>query len=302
MGQIRAQRPLAWAIFVVTLLCAWVWAEPTRAFSSLFERVRQDATLAASLPESETKAEVYDGLLLGTGSERLRRLPDGRLRIDRTRHYTRIRHPESGKIVALPQPWSASSVLIVQPSLRLVSSDTRYNFKREADNILGDYKLSEHHEWMFESDRSVVRASTDGKTLTRQSFLGGQSKKNERYDYPPHSMPVEILGLLLAVAVQRRVDQFDFELIVPGGSTHGVRAQVHRTRDVTRFAKGYRVPKKNLIAPEPLAVIDMRLASPVKYIFFPHHFYLAYSEREPWKLMMMWGGDPDKTIQAFRID
>jgi hypothetical protein len=37
-------------------------------------------------------------------------------------------------------------------------------------------------------------------------------------------------------------------------------------------------------------------------VFFPHHFYLAFSASEPSKLVMMWGGDPDKNLQAFRID
>lgn len=279
-----------------------MWAAQGHAFTSLFERVRQDATLASGLPDSDARASVEEGLLIGIGGEKIRRLPDGRLRIDRTRRYTRIRHPETGKIFNLPEPWDGTATLFVDPSLRLISSDTRFNFKRSADNVLGDYKLSEHQAWMFENDRSVLRASKDGKSLTHTGYLGGKPVKTERYDYPPSAMPLEIVGLLLAVAIERKVDQFDFELIVPGGGTHGVRAQVHRTRDLSRFAKGYRVPKQKLQTAEPVALIDMRLASPVKYVFFPHHFYLAFSEREPWKLEMLWGGDPDKNLQAFRID
>ena len=298
MGRLNVRRWVAASAFVG----ASVWAAQSQAFTSLFECVRQDASLASSLPDSEARATLEEGILLGTGTERLRKLPDGNLRIDRTRHYTRIRHPETRRVVDLPQPWSATSVMIVRPSLRMVSCDTRFNFRREADDILGDYKLSEHHSWMFESDRSLVRVSQDGRKLIQQAYLEGKQVKTERYDYPPHAMPIEILGLFLAVAVERRVDQFDFELITPGGDTHGVRAQVHRTRDLRRYAQGYRVPSQRLIAQETLALIDMRLASPVKYLFFPHHFYLAFSEREPWKLMMMWGGDPDKNLQAFRIN
>ena len=298
MGRLSARHWVAASAFV----SASIWAAQSHAFTSLFERVRQDATLASSLPESEARATLEEGFLIGTGTERMRKMPDGKLRIDRTRHYTRIRHPETRKIVDLPQAWNATSVMIVQPSLRLVSSDTRLDFKRDADGILGDYKLSDHHSWLFESDRSVVRVSQDGKSLIRQAYLAGKQVKRESYDYPPHAMPIEIIGLFLAVAVERRVDQFDFELITPGGDTHGVRAQVHRTRDVRRYAQGYRVPSQRLVAQETLALIDMRLASPVKYLFFPHHFYLAFSEREPWKLMMMWGGDPDTNLQAFRTN
>src|SRR5262245_15611750 len=119
MSQSRVQRPFAVAVFVFTLVSAWIWAGRTHAFSSLFESVSQDGTPGGTLPVSHTNAIVEDRSLIGTGSERLRRLPDGRLRIDRLRHYTRIRHPEKGNIVALPTPWEATGVLIVEPSLRL---------------------------------------------------------------------------------------------------------------------------------------------------------------------------------------
>jgi hypothetical protein len=83
---------------------------------------------------------------------------------------------------------------------------------------------------------------------------------------------------------------------------HGVRSTVTLTRDVRKEARGYRVPKDRQLAKEPLAVVDMRLASPFKYLFFPHHFYMAFSAAQPSKLMMMWGGDPEATLQAFRVD
>jgi hypothetical protein len=290
------------ALAAYAFLVVWTCAAHGHAFSSLFEHVHQDATLAALLPESAARASMQDGVLFGTGSERLQRLPDGALRVDRTRRYTHVRHPKTGKFVKLPEVWEVTAALRLTPQLRLVSCDTRFNFKREADNILGDYRLSEHQAWMFEKDRSVLRANKDGTTLTRQDYLAGKPIKTERYDYPQGAMPVEILGLVMGIAVQRRIDQFDFELIVPDGDTHGVRAQVRRTRDLHRFAKGYRVPPSRLKAEETLAVVDIHLSSPIKSLFFPHHFYLAYADHEPWQLMMMWGGDPSETIQAFRIE
>jgi hypothetical protein len=71
---------------------------------------------------------------------------------------------------------------------------------------------------------------------------------------------------------------------------------------VRRLSEGYPVPKDRQLAKEQLAVVDMRLASPIKYLFFPHHFYMAFSAAQPSKLMMMWGGDPEATLQAFRVD
>jgi hypothetical protein len=150
-------------------------------------------------------------------------------------------------------------------------------------------------------DHTSLRASADGKHLSYQVFLGDKRVKSENYDYPADSVPLELVGLLLTVAVQRQLDTFDFALLV-GSDTHGVRAQTHRTRDLRRWAQGYRLPKSRLVANETQAVVDMRLASPIKYIFFPHHFYMAFSVREPWKLNLLWGGDPDENLQAVRVD
>lgn len=283
-------------------LGVWLWTSHAHAFHSLFDVVRPEAQWSALVPDSETRAALHDGVLLGVGTERIRRSTDGNLRIERTRHYTHVRHPKTGRVVSLPEPWEVTALVVVTPRMRLLSCDTHFRFKRSADNVLGDYKLSEHHAWFFEKDRSLLRASQDGKKLIRQDYLGSKLVNTERSDYPPRALPVEILCVVMSLAVQRKIDEFDFELIVPGGDTHGVRAQVHRTRDVRRFAKGYPVPAKRQVTRETLAVIDMHLASPFKSLFFPHHFYVAYANAEPSKLMMVWGGDPAETVQAFRID
>ncbi|HEX4355548.1 MAG TPA: hypothetical protein VHZ95_21630 [Polyangiales bacterium] len=284
-------------------VCATGWALPSYAFESLFQLLDHRESFAAQIPDGESHAEVADGFLLGTGVERIRHLPDGTLRIDRSRTYTRIRHPDdSHRFATLPEPWFAQATLIVQPNLRLVRADTRFQFKRSGDAIFPGYKLSEHEGWLFDHDHSVLRTSPDGTRMTHQEFDHGKVEANETYDYPSKSVPLELIGLQLSAAVARKLDQFDFELLVPGGSSHGVRATVHRTRDVRAFAKGYPIAPRHLTSPEMLAVIDLRLSSPVKYLFFPHHFYFAYSVAEPWKLMMLWGGDPDKNLQAFRTD
>src|ERR1700761_4241403 len=132
MGQHRlTQRRAAIAATLATFV--WAWTSEGHAFSSLFERVRQDATLSAGLPEGDAHAQVEEGILIGTGSERLSREADGTLRIVRGRNYTKLRHPETGKVVDLPEPWTATAVVWVKPSLRLISADTRYDFKRSAD-------------------------------------------------------------------------------------------------------------------------------------------------------------------------
>jgi hypothetical protein len=212
-----------------------------------------------------------------------------------------VRRLDTQQVAKLPQPWEASSSLVLEPNLRLVQADTRLTFKPEqGDALFADYKLSEEHKWLFESDHSVLKAVDRGRKLQMQQFRQGKLVKEKTIDYPPDSAPVEIVGLYLSAAVARGVDQFDFQLLVPGDGTHGIRAQVHRTRDVSRFAQGFRLPKARLQVDEPLAVLDMRLASPIKYLFYPHHFFMAFSVAHPEQLMMMWGGNSDTNMQAFR--
>lgn len=272
------------------------------AYASFFERIHADRTLAQLFPASESHAEVHDGFLIGTGTEVVRTLPGGSLQIERTRSYTRIRDTDTGQIARLPEPWRARSVLTVSPSLRLLAADTQLFFKRSGDTVFKGSKLSEQHDWLFHVDRTRLKASPDGRRLTLESYEGAKRTKAETYDYPADAVPFELVAMFVSVAVARRLDNFDFELLVPGGGTHAVRAETHRTRDLTRFAKNYRVPKSRLTSREPLALVDMRLASPVKYLFFPHHFFMTFSVREPWKLTMVWGGDPDENLQAFRSE
>jgi hypothetical protein len=286
---------------VVPLLML-VSASGAHAYDSWFERIGSDRALLKLFPASESKAEVHDGFLLGTGTETLRPLPDGRLQIERTRVYTRVRDTENGRIATLPEPWRARSVLTVLPSLRLVAADTQLWFKRSGDGVFPGQSLSKKHDWLFEVDRTRMIAAADGRHLTYETYRSGKRLKSERYDYPADAVPFELIGMFLSVAVARHLDRFDFELLVPGGSTHGVRVETHVTRDLRKFAAGYQVPKVRLTTAEPVALLDLHLASPVKYLFFPHHFYMAFSTREPWKLTMLWGGDPDENLQAFRID
>lgn len=291
-----------WFVATLTIVSVSLYAAQAAAYASWFERIRADGTLAKTFPASESHADVSDGFLLGTGTEIVRPQPDGSLEIDRTRIYTRVRDTESGRIAKFPEPWRVRSVLKVSPALRLVAADTQLFFKASGDTVFPGSKLSERHDWLFEVDRTQTRVSADGRKLTNQTFKGAKRLKSDTYDYPTDAVPIEIVGMFLSVAVQRQLDRFDFELLVPGGSTHGVRAETHRTRDVTSFAKGYRVPKAKLTSADPVALVDMRLASPVKYLFFPHHFYITFAIAEPWKLTMLWGGKPDENLQAFRVE
>jgi hypothetical protein len=288
------------AVLAGALVCGT--AGGVYAFDSLFERVRPDSSFNALFAESTSHADVQDGFLIGTGTEIVKHLPDGKLQVERARHYTSVRRGDTGAVAKLPEPWDATSSLTLEPNLRLIRADTRIKAKRSGDKAFPDYKLSEHHDWVFKSDRSVLRAYDGGKRLQLDESTQGKLTDRKNFEYPPNALLLETVGMYLTVAVQRGIDQFDFDLLVPGGGVHGVRTQIYRTRDVRRFSKGYSVPKEKLVAREPLALVDMRLASPVKYLFFPHHFYMAFSVREPDKLMMMWGGDPDENLQAFRTD
>jgi hypothetical protein len=262
----------------------------------------RDRTLAALLPDEESHAIVQDGFVLGTAMERVRHLPDGQLQIRRLRHYTRIRHPQTHVIATLPEPWEFEAILTLQPSLRLVQADTRLRFRRSADTVFPDYKFSERHAWLFAWDRSIVRVTADGAHLEQQTYLEHKPLGGQRYDYPANAIPIEIITSYLSVAAQWHVDQFDFDLLLPGGAIHGVRSQIHRTQDPQPFAKDYSIPKQRLRANDMLAIVDMRLSSPVKYLFFPHHFFMVFSAPQPSKLLMMWGGDPEADMQAFRVD
>ena len=284
---------------LVALLCAL--PALAYAFDSLFTRVRLDQSLAALFPDSETRADVQDGFLIGEGSERIRHLPDGRLSIERRRRYTAVRRSDTQAVAKLPEPWTGSSSVLLDANLRLIRADTRYGFKSSGDAVFADYKLSEKHAWLFETDRSLIKATDQGRRLQRQEMKQGKVIKDSRYDYPANSAPLEAITLYLSVAVARGIDRFDFELLVPDGGTHGVRSQVVRTRNVARFAEGYQLPRERLQSTEPLAVVDMRLASPVKYLFYPHHLYMAFDVDHPDQMLMMWGGNPDSShVLAFR--
>jgi hypothetical protein len=271
------------------------------AYDSLFARVKADASLAQIFPDGTARADLQDGMLIGSGSEQIKHMPDGRLTLTRKRHYTSVRRLDTKQVAQLPQPWEANSNIVLEPSLRLVQADTRFVFNQEAgDAIFPGYKLSEEQKWLFEADHSVLKAVDKGQKLQMQLFRSGKLVKQKTIDYPPDSAPIDTIGLYLSVAVARGVDNFDFQLLVPGDGSHGIRAQIHRTRDVTRFAEGYGVPKARLHTLEPVAMLDMRLASPIKYLFYPHHFFMAYSVAHPEQLMMMWGGDAGSSLQAFR--
>jgi len=271
------------------------------AYDSLFIRMKADASLATIFPDGTARADIQEGMLIGVGTEQLKHLPDGRLSMIRKRHYTSLRRLDTKQVAQLPKPWEATTTLVLEPNLRLVHADTRLKLDKQAgDALFPDYKLSEEHQWLFESDHIVLKAVEGGKKLQMQTFLQGKGVKQKTIDYPPDSAPIDVIGLYLSAAVARGVDEFDFQLLVPGDGTHGIRAQVHRTSDVSKFAEGYRLPASRLRADEPLAVLDMRLASPIKYLFYPHHFFMAFSVAHPDQLMMMWGGNADTNLQAFR--
>jgi len=295
-----AATPGRWRSFFVCCACICAYPQLAHGFDSLLHHVRLEPALANVFRDVDAYADVQDGFLIGTGSERVRHLPDGRLSIERVRHYTSVRRSDTQAVAKLPEPWEATASILLEPTLRLIRADTKLNFKRSGDSAFRDYKLSEKHAWLFESDRSLLRSVDAGRRLQLQTFQHGKLHKQDTYDYPGDAIPLEVVGMFLAVAVQRGVDRFDFNLLVPGGDIHGVRSEVTRTRDLRRFAAEYHVPRQRLVTAEPLALVDMRLASPIKYLFYPHHFYMAFSTTHADELAMMWGGDPDTNLQAFR--
>lgn len=185
--------------------------------------------------------------------------------------------------------------------MRLISADTRLAFHRSIDASVG-YAFTEEKAEFFEQDHMRVEANAAGDRLTRSTWLAGKGVKRESYDYPTDAVPMEIASFVLAAAVKNRVQQFNFDVLLPGGATHGVRSQIFRTRDVSRFTRGYSVPFKQLRFDGEYAVIEMRLASPIKRVFFPHKIYLAYASEDPATVFGLWGGDPDEPFQVVRKD
>lgn len=284
------------------LACALALALPSAAlaFDSFFRHVNGGQELADLFKDSDAYAEVQHGAMLGTGRETWTRLPNGGLRIERSWRYTKVRHPDSGVIGAVPEPWEAYGSLEVSKNLRLVRSDTRLKFNKSADHVLDDYVLSEEYDGLFEWNRATTVASKDGRSLTRTTYLGKEVIDDDTYDYDADAIPLELAGFFLSVAVHRKVDRFDFELLLPGGSQHGVRVEVHRTRDTKKYARDYKLSKRYLDPQIDLAIVDMKLASPIKKILFPYHFYMAFAAEDPARIEMAWGGDPDEPMYAIR--
>jgi hypothetical protein len=284
---------------LLVLLVLLPVASVAGAFEPLVERLPREARRSDLFANREASAWVQDGFLIGRGHERSEVRADGRLHVARTRTYTRAKHPESGKVVTLPERWHVKSTLELSPALRLIETTTTVRFHRSIDRALA-YEFSEKFDSLFAWERAHTVANARGDELTRTLTLGRKVVERDRYDYPRNAIPLEIVGLAVAHAVKNRVPNFDFELLLPGGDRHGIHSRVHRTRDLKRFAKGYPVPIARVGSPGEVAVVDMWLASPIKRVFFPHHFYLVYSSANPADLLALWGGDPDEHLQAFK--
>lgn len=304
MGEHKPSPSNAWlaaVCAVAALLASSLWPTGVSAYDSLFSQMRFDAKLAQRFPDGLVETSIEDGVLVGTASERVRHLPDGRLSIERRRRYTAVRHPDTHALGRLPEPWNAVSNLVLEPNLRLRSVETRVDFKRQSgDAVFADYKLSDEQAWLFEADHSTMRATDHGRRLQMQVFLHGKLVKQQEFDYPADCAPFDIVPLYMSAALLHGISRFDLQVLFAGDGTHGVSVQVHRTRDLVPYAKGYRVPKARLHTAEPVAVMDMGLASPFKSLFFPHHYYMVFSIAHPEQLLMMWGGKSDSLMLAFR--
>jgi hypothetical protein len=284
----------------LAVACAIALPSAALAYDSLFRQVSAGTQLADLFKDSDAYAEVQHGAMLGTGRETWRRLPNGGLRIERSWRYGKVRHPETGAIRAVPVPWEAYGSLVIDKHLRLVRSDTTLKFNKSADNVLDDFVISEEYDQLFEWNRASTVASKNGRALTRRTYRGKELIDDDTYDYDPDAIPLELAGFFLSVAVDKKLERFDFELLLPGGSQHGVRVEVHRTRNTKKYASEYKLSKRYLDPQTDLAIVDMRLASPLKKFLFPHHFYMAYAAEDPSRLEMAWGGDPDDPMHALR--
>jgi hypothetical protein len=285
------------AVAVACALVAGVHAQP-RAAPVTAARARPAAQLFV---DAEAHGSVRDGALIGRGSERVQRLPGGGLRVERLRDYDRVQDPKTSKIVTLPKRWHASVWFELTPELRLRRSEMTLAFDRSIDRALGRVASNDDFAWLFEFDRMSIISAAHGSVLQFVTTREGRVVKRDSYDYPAGTIPIELASMAVAVELWRRRERFEFDVILPGGDVHGVEAKVTRARDVAAFARGYPVPLPALgrLRGE-LALVDMRLASPFKRLFFPHHFYFVYAWAHPELLLAAWGGDPDVPMLALR--
>jgi len=287
-------------IVVCVVLALLVPAWSGRAFDPLLPKLARSGQLTAIFGTSDSRARVRDGFLVGLGTEHTELRSDGVFVVTRVRTYTSAIHPQTGKRAALPEPWHVRSTLEVSAGLRLLRVETTLELHKSADRALG-YPLSEKLEELFAWNRGVMRAIASGKKLDRTLYRDGHLTSHASFDYAEQAVPLDIVSIVLSAAIKRRIDNFDFQLLLPDGATHGVRSVVHRTRDLRRFQRGYRLQPGRFATPDDeLAVADLSLASPVKHLFYPHHFYFVYAAHDPATLLAVWGGDPDAPLTAFR--
>ena len=286
----------------IALGLALLWTGVAHAYESLFAQLETQKGLSGIFPPGNARARVEDGPLLGFGQEHTVRLPDGRLRVEQVRRYSKIRNPETGAVAKLPEGWTMRTRLLISPELRMLQSDIKLDFHRSADRAFEDYKISEEREDLFEFDHIRTVANASVTQLTRTAWLKGKQIEVDTFDYPANAIPVEISGFSLAAAVSRKVEHFDFDLLLPDGSTHGINAVVHHTRDLSPYAKGYPLPGHQLHRPEDVAIVEMRLSSSIKYLLFPYRFFMVYPVSQPGRLLALWGGEPGDHVAAFRVD
>lgn len=287
------------------LACAALSAGGAGASDTSIADLPRGGDWARAFDGTEPHADLRDGYFRGFGHERRQRLDNGGLRVLRVKVYTHVEHPETHRVVKLKDRWTVTSVMDLTPALRLERETVRLAFRKSIDEVLDGYEFTEEHDDFFEWDEMRVRALAGGTKLARTKILGGRIVEEDVYDYGPDDVPMEIVGLVLSAAVKRGLSKFDFDLLIPGGSTHGVRATTHVTRDLTPYGRGYGFSRKfqeRMRTHEDVALLEMRLASPVKYLLYPHKFYIAYERAAPEHVVAFWGGEPGKHLYAFRSD
>lgn len=291
---------------VALLACGLVFGASDAGASDVsIAQLPRDGEWARVFDGTEPHADVRDGYFRGHAYERRQRLADGGLRVMRVKVYTHVEHPDTHRVVKLKDRWKVTSVMDLTPALRLARETMRLDFPKSIDGVLGRYKFTEEHEDFFEWDEMRVRALAGGTKLARTQILRGKVVEDEVYDYGVDDVPVEIVGFVLSAAVKRGLRAFDFDLLFPGGSTHGVHAVTHKTRDLRPYGRAYGFPRSvqgRLQTTQEVALLEMRLASPVKYLLYPHKFYLAYERAAPENVVAFWGGEPGKHLYAFRTD
>lgn len=281
------------ARFAVLLTLVFA-AGTARAEGPLSAQLPKKTNLAKLIGEHSGKALVKDALLYGSVSAKTTLLKSGGLRLVKKKVYDRVQHPETGKIYKLKDKWTVDYKWEVNSRLRIVSGIVRKKMYRSIEKTLGGFPFFEEYSKYLDWDEWRTTSNKNQTVLSTQKVLGGKVTDSESFEYEPNAVPIPVLELALAAAARHGLTSFDLDVLLPDGSAHGLDVTARSSKNLASVNGEYPFPasvRKMLKLDHPATVFEIRLSSPVKRLFYPHRFYLAYAKSSR-NFLGFWGGKP----------